>query len=55
VSQAIQPEYTAESIFGITHPVVLPFVSELGYANIAMDTMVLHAILRRRERVAVTE
>ncbi len=34
--QAFRPEFTAETIFDTTDPEVLPFVSELGYTNIAI-------------------
>lgn len=34
--QALRPEFTAETIFGTTDPQVLPFISELGYGNLAI-------------------
>lgn len=39
VVQALRPEFTAEQIFNTTDPAVLPFISELGYANIAMGVV----------------
>ncbi|AVM01287.1 hypothetical protein C6V83_14590 [Gordonia iterans] len=36
LTQAFRPEFTAESIFNTTDPTVLPFISELGYSNIAI-------------------
>lgn len=41
LNQAVNPVYTAESIFEITDPVVLPFIQELGFANIAMGAIAL--------------
>ncbi|GAA3957474.1 DUF6790 family protein [Gordonia caeni] len=39
LTQAIRPEFTAESIFDTTDPTVLPFISELGYSNIAIGVI----------------
>lgn len=47
ISQAIQPQFTAESIFGTDDPQVLPFISELGYANIAMGTIGILSVFIR--------
>jgi hypothetical protein len=47
VSQAIQPQFTAETIFGTDDPQVLPFISELGYANIAMGTVGILSVFIR--------
>jgi hypothetical protein len=41
LNQAVNPAYTAQSIFEISDPVVLPFVQELGFANIAMGAVAL--------------
>ena len=37
--QSIQPRFTAETIFGIKSDDPLPFIRELGMANIAMGTI----------------
>lgn len=47
VMQALRPEYTAETIFDITDPDVLPFVSELGFANIALGLIGLLSLRLR--------
>jgi hypothetical protein len=47
VSQAIQPGFTAQTIFGTDDPQVLPFISELGYANIAMGTIGILSVFLR--------
>ncbi len=47
VSQAVRPEFTAETIFDTTDPAVLPFISELGFANIAMGLVGLLSIKLR--------
>lgn len=39
LTQAFRPEFTAESIFDTTDPTVLPFISELGYSNIAIGVV----------------
>jgi hypothetical protein len=41
VSQTVRPEFTAGTIFGIDDPAVLPFIQELGFANIALGLMAL--------------
>lgn len=38
-AQAFQPEFTAQQIFGTTDVAVLPFISELGYANLGMGVI----------------
>lgn len=38
-AQALRPEFTAEQIFGTTDPTVLPFIQELGFANLAFGTI----------------
>ncbi|MHA3725319.1 DUF6790 family protein [Leucobacter sp. HY1910] len=48
LSQAMQPEYTAEGIFGITDPVVLPFIQELGFANMSIGAVALISVFVRR-------
>jgi hypothetical protein len=47
VTQALVPEYTAQTIFGTEDPQVLPFISELGYANIAIGTVGLVSLFKR--------
>lgn len=42
--QAVNPAYTAEDIFGITDPSVLPLVTELGFANVAMGSLALVSV-----------
>lgn len=37
--QALNPGFTAETIFGTADAAVLPFVSELGYANLAFGVI----------------
>jgi hypothetical protein len=39
IRQNAQPRFTAETIFGITSDDPLPFIQELGMANIAMGTI----------------
>lgn len=39
--QILSPEYTAEDIFEITDHSVLPLISELGFANVAMGSIAL--------------
>ncbi|KAA5802333.1 hypothetical protein F1654_10935 [Alkalicaulis satelles] len=40
-SQVMRPDFTAASIFQISDPVVIPFIQELGFANIAMGLMAM--------------
>ncbi len=47
LSQAIQPQYTAGEIFGIEDPIVLPFITELGFANLALGTIGLASLFVR--------
>lgn len=42
--QAVRPEFTAETIFDTTDPAVLPFISELGYANLGIGLIGLISI-----------
>jgi len=44
IRQQLQPRFTAESIFGITSDDPLPFIRELGMANIAMGTVGIVAV-----------
>lgn len=45
LSQVTRPEYTAGEIFQIHDPVVIPFIQELGFANIAMGLVALASLL----------
>lgn len=45
--QALRPEFTAETIFDTTGPEVLPFISELGFANIAIGIFGLMSLKLR--------
>ncbi|QGH69007.1 DUF6790 family protein [Pseudactinotalea sp. HY158] len=47
LSQAMRPEYTAEVIFDVTSPVVLPFIQELGFANLALGLVAIVSVLKR--------
>lgn len=44
--QALNPSFTAEDIFGTTSPDVLPFVAELGYANLAFGVIGIVSVFR---------
>jgi hypothetical protein len=45
--QALRPEFTADQIFGTTDPTVLPFISELGYANIGFGVIGIISLYAR--------
>ncbi len=42
--QIVNPAYTAQDIFGISDPALLPLVSELGFANVAMGAAALVSV-----------
>lgn len=44
--QALNPSYTAETIFGTTDPIIMPVISELGYANLAFGTIGIVSLFR---------
>lgn len=48
VRQVFQPRFTAAEIFGIKSDDALPFVRELGFANLAMGTLALLTIVDER-------
>lgn len=45
IRQTVQPRFTSETIFGIASDDPLPFIQELGMANIAMGVLGIAAIL----------
>jgi hypothetical protein len=46
-TQALDPEFTGEQIFGTTDPTVLPFISELGYANLGFGVIGILSLFLR--------
>jgi hypothetical protein len=46
IRQVIQPRFTAEQIFGIRDPTVLPIVREIGFANLSVGTLGICSIFR---------
>jgi hypothetical protein len=44
VRQIVQPRFTSQGIFGIASDDPLPFVRELGMANVAMSTLCLASV-----------
>ncbi|OJX68397.1 MAG: hypothetical protein BGO95_10375 [Micrococcales bacterium 73-13] len=42
--QIVNPGYTAQDVFGLSDPAVLPLVSELGFANVAMGAAALVSV-----------
>lgn len=44
--QALVPSFTAETIFATTDTAVLPFISELGYANLGLGTIGIISLFR---------
>lgn len=44
--QALVPEYTAETIFATSDAAVLPFISELGFANLAFGAIGIVSLFR---------
>ena len=44
--QALDPSFTAETIFATSDPAVLPFISELGYANLALGAIGIISVFR---------
>ncbi|MCC5995400.1 MAG: hypothetical protein JJU18_03390 [Oceanicaulis sp.] len=44
-SQVIRPQFTAGEIFQISDPVVIPFIQELGFANIAMGLVAMISVV----------
>lgn len=46
-TQAIRPDDTADTIFGTTDPTVLPFISELGDANLGFGVIGILSLFLR--------